>query len=177
MHSRLAIALSVTLLLTGLYALSGCHTGRVMNLRQGQAVQTPADDAPLSDASTARVQGEWSRAMSEMDRTSLATHWSLMRIERHPKAKSKAHPRPPEWFKAVSLMPDGQTAQIICWRGQGHDVLVVTVRAGLFGDKAAEARFIRNLARNLAKPPVPDRSITFDMPSLEDYQNAPHPAQ
>lgn len=129
---------------------------------------------PLTDASLAYIQGDYSRVMSEMYRTCLATHWSMMTLDREPVNKRNVNPSVPELVIATALMTNGLRCEIYSWSAD-HNKIAVAVRAGPFGNTKQENLFIQTLAANLAKAPVPDRSKTFDMPTLKQYQQAHEP--
>lgn len=168
--------LCVLLMGLSLGLLFGCSAGPMVTFEpKSPSVIIPGhEDQPLSGASLAYVQGDWLRVMSEMDRTSLATHWSMMTLNREPADDRNVSPSVPKLVIATSLMTNGQTAEIYCWpAGQGR--IAVAVRAGPFGNQDKQKRFIEKLAKNLTRPPVPDRKPTFDMPTLKQYQQAHEP--
>lgn len=168
--ARLAVLMMLLCLLTACVR----QTNLTLEPNAGAVVIPGHADAPFSNASFAYLQGDFSRVMSEMDRTCLGTHWSLMTLDREPADHRQVTPSVPDLVIATALMPSGLKSEIYCWAAEDGRI-AVAVRAGPFGNEAKEKRFLQSLAENLRKPAVPDRSRTFDMPTIEQYQQAHEP--
>jgi len=159
-----------------LWILCACSSSTHIKLEpQGSVVTIPGHpDAPLANASLAYLEGDLSRVMSEMYRTCLSTHWSMKKLDREPQDNRNVNPSVPDLVICTALMTTGLSSEIYAWQSDNGKI-AVAVRAGPFGNPKQEKLFLDALAANLAKAPVPNRSKTFDIPTLQQYQQADEP--
>lgn len=165
------------LLCLPLWMMCACSSSTHVKLEpQASAIIIPSrPDAPLNDASLAYIDGDFTRVQSEMYRTCLDAHWSMMTLAREPEDGRNVNPSVPDLVICTALMTNGLSSEIYSWQADNGKI-AVAVRAGPFGNPKQEKLFIDALATNLAKAPVPDRSKTFDMPTLKQYQQSHEPA-
>ena len=120
--------------------------------------------SPLAGGSTARWAADFGRLAEDIPRAVRNCRWALLHIEPHGAEESaSAGTVVNDWISATALLPNERRARIEARPApQGH--INVAIRVGQLGNRAAERRFLRELAKALRGKPARHYRGRFDWP-------------